>query len=146
MLPKKILAAHDFSRPADRALSFAAELAKGLNASLDLVHVHPDVYDGHSDPTLGLPWPMPDQLERYLRFLDAELERVAIGVVGGEIPIQRHVLRGEPVKRIVALAHELGADILCIGSTGKGAVERMLLGSISQRVLRASPVSVLTTH
>jgi nucleotide-binding universal stress UspA family protein len=58
----------------------------------------------------------------------------------------RHVVRGEPIKRIEARVQEIGADVLCVGSTGKGAVQRALLGSISQRILRTSPVPVLTVH
>jgi len=145
MLPKKILVAHDFSDPANRALAFAADLADQLGASLEVMHVHPDVYDGHSDPALGLPWPAPHQLDRYLRFLDTELERTVRDVLG-ETSLKRHVVRGEPAKRIAGLAAELGADVVCLGSTGKGAVERVLLGSVSQRVLRASHTPVLTVH
>jgi nucleotide-binding universal stress UspA family protein len=145
MLPKKILVAHDFSDPANRALAFAADLAEQLGASVEIMHVHPDVYDGHSDPALGLPWPAPDQLDRYMRFLDTELERVVRGVLG-EAPLKRHIVRGEPAKRIASMANEVGADVVCLGSTGKGAVERVLLGSVSQRVLRASPMPVLTVH
>jgi nucleotide-binding universal stress UspA family protein len=147
MAMKKILVAHDFSDPANRALAFAADLAEPLGATLEVVHVHPDLYDGQSDPSLGLPWPAPDQVERYMRFLDTELDRSVRGVLGDEAQkVKRHVVRGEPAKRVVALASELGADILCFGSTGKGAVERALLGSVSQRVLRMSEVPVLTVH
>jgi nucleotide-binding universal stress UspA family protein len=146
MAAKKILVAHDFSDPANRALAFAADLADRLKASLEVVHVHPDVYDGQSDPSLGLPWPMPDQVERYMRFLDTEVERAVRGVLGESDNVKTHVVRGDPAKRIVALAAELGADMICIGSTGKGAVERALLGSVSQRVLRTSEVPVLTVH
>jgi nucleotide-binding universal stress UspA family protein len=145
---KKILVAHDFSDPASRALVFAADLAAQLGAEVELLHVHPDVYDGHSDPSLGLPWPAPDQVERYLRFLDSELERAAITALGPERgrKLKRHVVRGEPAKRIAGQAKELGADLLCVGSTGKGAVERVLLGSVSQRILRTSEIPVLTVH
>jgi nucleotide-binding universal stress UspA family protein len=145
MLPKKILVAHDFSDPANRALAFAADLAGQVGATLEVMHVHPDVYDGHSDPALGVPWPMPAQVERYLRFLDTELARAVHDVLGDQ-PIKRHIVRGEPAKRIAGMADEVGADMVCLGSTGKGAVERVLLGSVSQRVLRASPRPVLTVH
>ena len=143
---KKILVAHDFSEPANRALAFAADLAEGLDASLDVVHVQQDLYDGRSYSSQGLPWPMPDQVERYMRFLESEVERGVRSVLGRSDRVKVHVMRGEPAKRIVALATELGADLICIGSAGKGAVERVLLGSVSQRVLRISPVSVLTIH
>lgn len=143
----KILVAHDFSQPADRALQFAATLADRLGAELHVVHVHPDVYDGHSEAALGTPWPQHDQEERYLRFLDQEVERAITSVLGdGAAKVTRHIVRGDPVKRIESLAGEIGADALCLGSTGKGAVDRVLLGSVSQRVVRSSPVPVLTVH
>jgi nucleotide-binding universal stress UspA family protein len=148
MALNKILVAHDFSEPANRALALAADLAQAVNAKLELVHVHPDVYDGHSTPAVGLPWPSSGQEERYMRFLDTELVRVITSVVGPDAvtTIGRHVVRGEPVRRLEAMAVDLGADVICIGSTGKGAVERMLLGSVSTVLVRRSPIPVLTVH
>jgi nucleotide-binding universal stress UspA family protein len=144
---KKILVAHDFSEPAQRALLFAAELAQRVEATIDVVHIHPDVYNGHGDAALGTPWPTSDQEERYLRFLDQELERVVTEALASQAStVTRHVVRGQPVKRIEELAKSLGADVICLGSTGKGAVARVLLGSISQHVVRTSEVPVLTVH
>ncbi len=143
----KILVAHDFSEPADRALLFAADLAEQVGASLEVVHVHPDVYDGHGDPSLGLPWPAHHQEERYMRFLDQELQRAVQAVLGDKAEvIRRHIVRGDPVKRLQALSREVGADVIALGSTGKGAVERVLLGSVSQLLVRTSAVPVLTVH
>jgi nucleotide-binding universal stress UspA family protein len=146
-MTKKILVAHDFSDPANRALAFAADLADKIGATLEVVHVHPDVYDGRSDPSLGLPWPAPDQVERYMRFLDSELERAVRAVLGPDAEkVKRSVVRGEPARRILSVASDVGADMVCLGSTGKGAVERVLLGSVSQRVVRTSEIPVLTVH
>ncbi len=147
MTIKTLLVAHDFSSPADRALLVAFDLAQALGATLHVAHVHPDVYDGHSDPALGLPWPSDQQTERYTRFLDTEVERVVTAALGDAgKTLQRHVVRGDPVKRLMALTDELGADLLCVGSTGKGAIERVLLGSVSQLLVRTSDVPVLTVH
>lgn len=147
MTMKTLLVAHDFSAPADRALRLAASLAQAVGGTLHVVHVHPDMYDGHSDPALGLPWPTAHQTERYLHFLDTEIERVVTSTLGAASErVQRHVVRGEPVKRLMALASELSADVICVGSTGKGAVERILLGSVSQSLVRTSDVPVLTVH
>jgi nucleotide-binding universal stress UspA family protein len=148
MQMSKVLVAHDFSEPARRALSFAHQLACRVGATVEVVHVHPDVYDGHSDAALGTPWPTPEQEARYLRFLEQELARAVGEVLGEEVAARtpRHVVRGQPVKRIEALAEELGADLLCIGSTGKGAVHRVLLGSVSQSIVRNSRIAVLTVH
>ena len=147
MTIKRIVVAHDFSAPADRALAFAAELARSTGAALEVVHVHPDVYDGHSEPSLGIPWPTEGQEERYLRFLEQELLRAVRAVLGDEVEsVRRHVVRGDPVKRVQAVTKEVGGDLICVGSTGKGAVERLLLGSVSQLILRTSDVPVLIVH
>jgi nucleotide-binding universal stress UspA family protein len=147
MALNKILVAHDFSEPANRALAFAADLASQVGTTLEVLHVHPDVYDGHGTPALGTPWPTPGQEERYMRFLHEEVVRVMRGLLGERAElVKHHVVRGDPVKRIPAVAAEVGADLICIGSTGKGAVERVLLGSVSQLIVRTSPIPVLTVH
>jgi len=144
---KKILVAHDFSEPAQRALVFAYDLARRLSATLEVMHVHPDVHGGHGEAALGTPWPSADQEERYLRFLDEELARVVREALPGRAEdAVRHVVRGDPVKRIESLAAQVGAQLICVGSTGKGAVERALLGSISEKVVRTSSIPVLTVH
>jgi nucleotide-binding universal stress UspA family protein len=147
MTIRKILAAFDFSEPAGRTLRWAHELGKQTGATLEVVHVHPDVYDGRSTPELGLPWPSSGQEERYMRFLEQELQTAVAGLVS---PLERkitcHVVRGDPVKRVLALAEQVGADLVCAGSTGKGGVQRVLLGSVSESLLRTSPVPVLVVH
>ena len=143
---RKILTAHDFSPPADRALRFAAELAARLGAELHVVHVLPSVNATSTDPG-GRPWSTPDQADRYQRFMEQELERATTAVLGSSsLPVNQHVTPGDPIERIEALAKELGADLICLGSTGKGAVQRALLGTVSQRVVRSSVVPVLTVH
>jgi nucleotide-binding universal stress UspA family protein len=144
---RKILVAHDFSEPASRALATAAQLAMQVQAELEVVHVHPDVYNGHGDAALGTPWPTPDQEQRYLRFLEQELERVVVEALGERAAaVKRHIVRGDPVRQLEQLADAIDADVVCVGSTGKGAVQRVLLGSVSQRIVRTSKRRVLTVH
>jgi nucleotide-binding universal stress UspA family protein len=141
---KKILIAHDFSEPADRATRFASELAHQLGATLHAVYVMPDLYDGRGDEIAYLPPTQEGQSVRYMEFLRQELARAVRNALGsGESQVTVHSRRGDPVKRIEELAKELGADVVCIGATGKGAVARVLMGSTSQALLRSSPVPVL---
>lgn len=147
MALRKILVAFDFSEPAGRAVRWAHNLATSVGGKLEVVHVHPELYDGRGNPELGLPWPSAGQEERYLRFLELELKNALVsllGAVGGDIPL--HVAHGDPVKRILATADQVGADLVCVGATGKGGVQRVLLGSVSEYVLRASTVPVLIVH
>jgi len=144
---QRILVACDFSAPASRALAYAYGLSQKLGSALEVVHVHPELYDARGDATLGLPWPSTEQTDRYLRFLNEELKRTLQGVAPELAEKARcHILRGEPVRRILALAEELGADLICVASTGKNGVERVLMGSVSQSLLRESAVPVLVVH
>lgn len=141
---KKILIAHDFSEPADRAARFARDLAKQIGATLDAVYVMPDLYDGRADEIAMLPPTQPGQSERYLEFLREELARALRTAFGNDaVQVSTHSTRGDPVRRIEELARELKADVLCIGATGKGAVARVLMGSTSQALLRSSSIPVI---
>lgn len=141
---KKILIAHDFSEPADRATRFAVELGKQLGATVDAVYVMPDLYNGRADEIGYLPPTHEGQGARYVEFLREEVDRAVHNALGKEEShVTTHSSRGDPVKRIEQLAKELHADVLCVGATGKGAVARMLMGSTSQALLRSSPIPVL---
>jgi nucleotide-binding universal stress UspA family protein len=143
----KILAAFDFSEASLRALRWGLSLAQSTGAQLEVVHVHRDVYDGRGTPELGLPWPAAGQQERYLRFLEQELKAaVAAHTTALEREVVVHVVRGDPIKRVLTMAEQLGADLLCMGSTSKSGLQRALLGSISEYTLRVSPVPVLVVH
>lgn len=140
----RILVTQDFSDPSKRALLFASELAQQRGGSVDVVYVLPDLYDGRGAPSVALPAQLPDEMERYQRFLTSELEQLVREVAPAlASKATCHVLRGDPVKRIEELAQELGASTLCLGATGKGAVGRFLLGSVSQQVLRSSKLPVV---
>lgn len=142
---RRLIVAYDFSEPAARCLSYVAQLANKLDAELHLVHVHQN-YEAPDVPA-GVPWPTAEQTERYLLFLQDELRRAAEAVCPERIDkIRYHVLRGDPVRDLERAAAALAADLICVGATGKRAVERLLLGSVAQSILRTSPVPVLSVH
>jgi len=141
---KKILIAHDFSEPADRAARYARDVARQIGAKLEAVYVMPDLYDGRADQIVTLPITAPGEPERYLEFLRMELARALKNALGPDAEdVLTHALRGDTVRRIEALAAEVGADAICVAATGKGAVARVLMGSTSQLLLRSSVIPVL---
>jgi nucleotide-binding universal stress UspA family protein len=148
MTINKILATFDFSEAAGRALSYAHQLARATGARLEVVYVHPELYDGRGNPELGLPWPSAGQEERYLRFLAQELKSALTSLLGAEAAqeIVVHIEHGDPVKRMLATVDRYGIDLLCVGATGKGAMQRVMLGSVSESLLRRSTVPVLIVH
>ena len=56
------------------------------------------------------------------------------------------VLDGTAKNAIVDYAESVGADAIVIGTRGRGGVERLMLGSVAEHVVRTSPVDVLVTH
>lgn len=147
MTLQTIVTAFDFSEPAGRALHWADELAQLSHARLEIVHVYPDLYDGRGDVTVGLPWPSPGQEERYLRFLEQEVRSAAKTLVGERgASLGVHIVRGDPVRRLIAAAEELHAGLIVVGSTSKGRMQRVMLGSVSESLLRSSPRPVAVVH
>ncbi len=125
------------------AVHAAIELAKSQNAKLTLLHVHePQPYFYPA----AFPVPTGD-LDQAVQAasqiaLDAELERVQ-----KELPTATALHRpGAPWSTIVETAREIGADLVVLSTHGRHGIPRALLGSVAEKVVRMSPVPVLTVH
>ena len=57
--------------------------------------------------------------------------------------VSAEVLRGDPASSLISAAQSQEADLLIVGSHGEGGVDRFLLGSVSERVARHAPCSVI---
>jgi nucleotide-binding universal stress UspA family protein len=127
--PTKILLATDGSQEATLAASTAAELAKGTDSELHVVHV------GSFIPTfLAATEEQPGQAAREARrTLDDEVGRIqaADGTV-----VQAHLRFGGAPEEVVVLAEDIGAGLIVMGSRGRGGIRRALLGSVSETVMR----------
>ena len=72
---------------------------------------------------------------------------LATEVFGPEDQIVRvFAVPGSAPERIVDMANDLGCDLIVVGTSGKGAVARVLLGSTTAALLRSSPIPVLAVH
>ena len=118
-----ILFPTDFSPASENAGKTAADFARHFGATLHIVHVVPPV----TDPT-----PSPRAL------LDA-VSRFASG-----LPVVSEILSGPPARRIVAYARRAGIDLIVMGTHGRTGVSHLLLGSVSEAVVRHAPCRVLT--
>ena len=129
------IAATDFSEFSDRALDAAAGLLD-QGGELTLVHVvpRPDFHPGEGAGTF-------DWIAAETR---ASLTELAASVEARHgIRASVDVRQGDPVRELLVLADELGADLLAVGSHGHGFLGRLLLGSTSTRLLRGARCSVL---
>jgi nucleotide-binding universal stress UspA family protein len=74
----------------------------------------------------------------------AEAERTALE--HGVREVATHVTDGDPVKRILAVAEDLGADLIVTGTRGLSDLKSLVLGSVSHRLAHLSPVTCVTVR
>jgi nucleotide-binding universal stress UspA family protein len=58
--------------------------------------------------------------------------------------VETRLLEGEPARTIVDLAREAGADLIVLGSHGRTGLDRLLMGSVAEHVVRKAGCPVLT--
>jgi nucleotide-binding universal stress UspA family protein len=131
---RSILVAYDGSADADAALEHAIRLARDQHACLTLLTVAPLP---HQPPSMSAQ-PTPDLTDCFT----ASLRRAADSVPP-DVGLTTRVLRGNPPDVILRSIRECEHDLVVMGSHGHGRLHRALLGSVSYRVLRDSPVPVL---
>jgi len=140
MAAKHILACIDFSEQSVSALSEVANYARAHGSRITLVHV--------ADPQAFIP-------------PQAVLEPAAVGSQAdheaalaklcdehlSELPVEVAVLEDHATARAICdYADEHGADLIVIGSHGRGGMERWLIGSVAERVVRHAKVNVFVVR
>ena len=141
-LIKRILCPTDFSIFSDRALRHAIALARQFDARLNVVHVIPPLY-----PTSGASYYFPAPIlagPELRQGVQEELRRFVAPADEARVPVEAQIRDGQPWREIQALAEELPADLVVMGTHGTGGFERLFLGSVAERVLRRLRCPVLT--
>jgi len=146
MIPiKRILVPTDFSDPAHAALKLATTFAEEFGSRLYLLHVVPEPYAYPFGTELSTV-PMNDILAQAEEAAREQLDKL---VASAALPAGRVVTRvvvGTPVDQVLALVADEKIDLVVLGTHGRGLVGHLLLGSVAERVVRRSPVPVLTVH
>lgn len=133
----------DFSPGSSTATEYAMSLAETLGASVHLLHVYPLGTFVGPDGGLVLTPQMVKQLSEQsleaLRKLAAPYERP------GRV-VEVHVRDGAPADETVRFAQGVNADLIVLGTHGRTGISRMFLGSVAERIVRTSPIPVLTVR
>ena len=137
----RVLCPIDFSDFSRRALDYAVTLARWYGASVTALHVHhPPVITppGRLAPLAPIePVPVP------ATDLNAVRQQVSAFVPStAQIAIEPQVVEGDPAREILAEAQT--ADLIVMGTHGRSGFERLVLGSVTETVLRKASCSVLT--
>ncbi|MFO0824041.1 MAG: universal stress protein [Gemmataceae bacterium] len=120
---KKILYPTDFSSYSNQAYFHAVGLAETYGAKLTIVYVH----------TPGSPGEKAHWQE--------QLEQVR--PANPNIPVSHALLEGDPASEITHYAADAGVDVIVIGTHGRTGVDRLVMGSVAEKVMREAPCSVL---
>lgn len=142
---KIILVGTDFSVCAARAFSFAVSLADSQGARVHLLHVLMEPAQA-LDAAAALPYPDMEVREGWESAARARLEREVRAAEKRGIKASGELKWGRPSDVLVDTAVAQKASLLVIGAHGRSALEKFLLGSTAERVVRRSPVPVLTVR
>jgi nucleotide-binding universal stress UspA family protein len=139
----RILVPIDFSEHSQHALDAAIGLAKSFGAELHLLHCFQPYPTGTVAPSYGVV--VPDTYERAVReATTAQLSRWRDKASAQGVRVEKHISAGFPSHGIIALAEELPADLIVIGTRGLTGIRHVLLGSVAERTVRLAPCPVLT--
>lgn len=139
---KKILIATDGSASAREAVQFGLELAEEHAAEVTFVHVVP-VLDRSFADGIGVPAAVPHHIDEVDR---KPLEDALALATERDVDARTELLSGIPADEIVAYADALDADLIVLGSRGRGALATALLGSVSRAVLHEARRPVLVVR
>lgn len=138
---KNVLAAVDFSEISQKVLESAATFTKGSQGHLWLIHVappDPDFAGYEAGPRV-----VRDQVAKHLRDEHRRLQAMAEEQRGHGIDTTALLVQGPTVETILKEAEKLEAEMIVVGSHGRGALLRALLGSTSQGIIQKTEVPVL---
>lgn len=139
----RILVPVDLSELSERALAYAAELADKLSAQLTVLYVVAEPSAVLPDMMMPVPVAAPDLDDLTAAGKQALADLIAAKNLGRLNP-RTEVRVGDAGEEIVEAAADLNADLVVIGTHGRGGLKHLLLGSVAEHVVRKAPCPVLT--
>ena len=137
-----LLFATDFSESSDHAFQHALTLAKQFNSRLALIHVINEPVDlrGFYVPHISF-----DKLEEEIeQGAQKVMEKFCRTHLSDYDNYECHVVPGIPYEEIIKKAEEIDAKLIVMGTHGRTGFDHVLFGSTAEKVVRTSPVPVMT--
>lgn len=139
---ERILVPTDGSDATLEAVQQAVDLAAEHGATIHALYVV------NSASFAGLP--MDSSWENVSAMLSEEgataLDDVAATAENHGVDVERELADGNPAREIVRYAEDEDCDLVVMGTHGRGGIDRLLLGSVAEKVVRSSTVPVLTVR
>ena len=135
---KNILLAYDGSKFSNKALQEAISLAKSSGGSLLILSVV-DITDEFESEAPGLTDKMTEKLLK-------SAQKAMAKTVAAKVKARVEVHVGDAYEMIVDIAKKKKADVIVMGSHGRTGLTRLLMGSVTSRVIGHAPCSVLVVR
>lgn len=139
-----ILVPTDFSSTAEQAWAIAKRLGAAVGAELVLLHVLVETPLYSEGPLSGAR--VREVYKAAAEWAEKEMAGWAEAARAAGFAVRTLVKTGAPHEVIVRAAAELGADLIVLGTHGRGGINRALLGSVADRVVRLAACPVLTVR
>ena len=134
---KKILIATDGSKRTQNAVETGIELAKQHNSKVYAIYV--------VDTVTFTSIPMDVTWENMYQLLKDEGEEAVSRVkeAAQGVDVETQVLEGNPAVELTKFAKDNGIELIVVGTLGKSGIDRLLLGSVAEKVVRIAPCPVM---
>jgi nucleotide-binding universal stress UspA family protein len=147
---KYIIVPVDFSDVTDRVVAVAENMARALNASLRLLHcvqAYPQIVGAGEMAPVIVPEPDVPLAERFPQ-QQHQLAALVSSLRDKGIDADFRLIEGLPPDEIVSFADQLDAEMIVLGSHGHGALYELMVGTVTQAVLKHTrhPVLVVPTE
>lgn len=140
---RKIMLATDFSDCADHAKDYAFAFAKSYSATLHIAHAVDTSYSSYVG-VFGFGAAVDLHIDEIQDHARTQLMQLVEEAKSHGIEAQPFLLDGRPADETVDLARKSGCDLLVVGTHGRSGFDKFLFGSTCDRMVRLSPVPVLT--
>jgi nucleotide-binding universal stress UspA family protein len=140
---RRILCPIDFSDFSRHAIDHAVAIARRYDSTLTLLHVCalvPAIAYAPGTPILPVTVPTPGDLEGLLE----SMKRFAETEVGSSVPMQFEIGEGDASSEILDRAKAIPTDLIVMGTHGRSGFERLVLGSVTEKVIHKATCPVLT--
>lgn len=141
----RILLALDGSPASIQARDLVAGLPWPVGTAIRLATVYEVPIDWTGAVGAGMAW-VGDAEDALREELTAELGRLAEPLAGHQWQVDWRVVKGHPATAIIEAARDFEADLIALGSRGRGPLTGMLLGSVSAEVVDHAACSVLVAR
>jgi nucleotide-binding universal stress UspA family protein len=143
---KKILVPVDGSEPSDAAVALAVRLAQDQSAKLVFLHVSEVAKIAAMVSSTAICVDPSPALDAEQAAGEVALHRAESAARKGAVAAESLLVQGASADAIIKTSSQSGSDLIVLGSHGRGGIQRALLGSVAEGVLRQSTVPVLVAR